>query len=304
MRAKHAPKLWLLLLMIYALRLGTCNCSAHVLDDFNDNLKTAWQDFSFPVGPYANIAEQNGQFKFTLQPVGQPIFSASTKTSETFTLQEGRTVEFRVDLITGLGADSFAILAFIPTSSSVSSLAGYGFSKSTTDILISKGIGKYFYNENPVTPVKNDNVTMVLSMTVKNGSVILNAKVLDKDNNDAVIFEQTAVDSPAADVLSDGTDSPAAPYLGSGNFVLMCYEDSGTSQTSYEVTFDNAEVSAPPVVGNTSPVIADVLPIASGNFLPASTQISFKVTDDKPLPAANVAVTLNGTRYASTNGLR
>src|SRR5947207_15025929 len=83
MRAKHAPKLWLLLLMIYALRLGTCNCSAHVLDDFNDNLKTAWQDFSFPVGPYANIAEQNGQFKFTLQPVGQPIFSASTKTSRT-----------------------------------------------------------------------------------------------------------------------------------------------------------------------------------------------------------------------------
>src|SRR5881394_1027503 len=241
MRAKHAPKLWLLLLMIYALRLGTCNCSAHVLDDFNDNLKTAWQDFSFPVGPYANIAEQNGQFKFTLQPVGQPIFSASTKTSETFTLQEGRTVEFRVDLITGLGADSFAILAFIPTSSSVSSLAGYGFSKSTTDLLISKGIGKYFYNENPTPAVKNDNVTLVLSMTVKNGSVILNAKVLDKDNNNAVIFEQTAVDSPAADVLADGTDSPAAPYLGSGNFVLMCYEDSGTSQTSYEVTFDNAE---------------------------------------------------------------
>src|SRR6266487_1093476 len=150
MRAKHRPKLWMLLLVIYAagLRHGTFNCSARVLDDFNDNLKAAWQDFSFPVGPYANIAEQNGQFKFTLQPVGQPIFSASTKTSETFTLQEGRTVEFRVDLVSGNGPDSFAILAFIPTGSEVSQLAGYGFSKSTTDILISKGIGKYFYNEN------------------------------------------------------------------------------------------------------------------------------------------------------------
>src|SRR5437667_10719876 len=144
MRAKECPKPWLFLLVIYSVvvRLGPFNCSARVLDDFNDNLKTAWQDFSFPVGPYANIDEKNGQFKFTLQPVGQPIFSASTKTSETFTLQEGRTVEFRVDLVTGNGADSFAILAFIPTSSSVSSLAGYGFAKSTTDILITKGIGK------------------------------------------------------------------------------------------------------------------------------------------------------------------
>src|SRR6266516_1044211 len=207
MRAKYRPTLWLLPLVIYAVvaRLGTFNCSAHVLDDFNDNLKTAWQDFSFNIGvPYSDISEQNSQFKFTLQPVGQPIFSASTKTSETFTLQEGRTVVFSVDLVSGNGPDSFAILAFIPTSSSVSSLAGYGFTKSTTDILITKGIGKYFYNENPTPAIKNDNVTMVLSMTVKNGSVILNAKVLDKDNNNAVIFEQTAVDTPAADVRGRG----------------------------------------------------------------------------------------------------
>src|SRR5436189_5568974 len=226
MRAKHAPKLWLLLLMIYALRLGTCNCSAHVLDDFNDNLKTAWQDFSFPVGPYANIAEQNGQFKFTLQPVNQSIFSASTKTSETFTLQEGRTVEFRVDLVTGNGADSFAVLAFIPAGTDISQLAGYGLSKSPTDILISKGINKYFYAATPT--LKNDNVTMVLSMTVKNGSVILYAKVLDKDNNNTLIFERTVVDTPEADLLvGNATDSPALPYLGSRNFVLIRYGDNG-----------------------------------------------------------------------------
>src|SRR5437016_5654617 len=304
MSTKYSPRVGLFLFVsgVIAWLSGDWRALARVVDNFDDNTKTGWSDFTFTPG-FGIPAETGGQFIFTQPPAGQAIFSASTKTSETFALQDGRTVEFRVDLVSGGGKDSFAILAFIPTSSSVSSLAGYGFTKSTTDILITKGIGKYFYNENPTPAIKNDNVTMVLSMTVKNGSVILNAKVLDKDNNNAVIFDQTAVDTPAADVLSDGVDSPAAPYLGSGNFVLMCYEDSGTSQTSYEVTFDNAEVSAPPVVGNTSPVIADVLPIASGNFLPASTQISFKVTDDKPLPAANVAVTLNGTRYASTNGL-
>src|SRR5437667_7461910 len=133
MRAKECPKPWLFLLVIYSVvvRLGPFNCSARVLDDFNDNLKTAWQDFSFPVGPYANIAEQNGQFKFALQPVGQPIFSASTKTSETFTLQEGGTVDFRVDLVTGNGADSFAVLAVTATRCGVGWRAGYGLAKST-----------------------------------------------------------------------------------------------------------------------------------------------------------------------------
>ncbi len=274
-----------------------------VLDDFNDNVKTAWQDFSFPIGiTYADIAEQNGQFKLTLQPVGQSIFSASTKTSRTFDLVEGERVEFSVDLVTGNGADSFAVLSFIPTSSDISQLAGYGLAKSPTDILISKGINKYFYAATPT--IKNDNVTMVLSMTVKNGNVILNAKVLDKDNNNAVIFDQTAVDTPAADLLvGNATDSPAAPYLGSGRFVLICYEDNGRTQTSYEVTFDNAEVSAPPLAGNTPPVISEVSPVAFANFLPATTPISFKVTDDKALAAARLAITLNGTRYTSTNGL-
>src|SRR5439155_2174368 len=140
----------------------------------------------FPVGPYANIAEQNGHFKFTLQPVGQPIFSASTKTSRSFDLVEGERVVFSVDLVTGNGADSFAILAFIPTSSSVSSLAGYGFAKSTTDILITKGIGKYFYNENPTPAIKNDNVKIGRASCRERVKITVDAKLLNKDNNNEV----------------------------------------------------------------------------------------------------------------------
>src|ERR1043165_1073804 len=200
---------YLLLLALVVWPIGICPGSARVLDNFNDNAKTGWQDFSLNIGvPYSDISEQNGQFKFTPQPVGASIFSASTKTSETFTLQEGRTLEFRVDLVSGNGAASFAVLAFMPTGTDISQLAGYGLSKSPTDILISKGINKYFYAA--TSTLKNDNVTMVLSMTVKNGSVILTGKVLDKDNNNAVIFEQTVVDTPAADLLvGNATDSPA-----------------------------------------------------------------------------------------------
>ena len=116
-------------------------------------------------------------------------------------LKEGRSLELRIDLAQGGGKDSFAVLAFIPQANDTSTLAGYGISKSTTDFLLSKGINKYFYNENPDTPVKNDNITLVLNLTVREGSVYIHGKVLDRDAGDAVIFEQTAVDTPNEDVL-------------------------------------------------------------------------------------------------------
>src|SRR5690606_9276781 len=101
-----------------------------------------------------------------------------------------------------------------------------------------------FYNENPDTPLKNENVIMSLSLTGRGSDVVITARLLDKDDNNAVLFEETFVDTPGAEILADGEDDPAAPYLGAGNFVLMCYEDfdEDAPQASYEVTFDNAEV--------------------------------------------------------------
>lgn len=275
-----------------------------VVDNFDDNNKTDWKDFTFVPG-FGLPTESGGQFKFVQPPAGQAVFSASTKTSRAFDLVDGERLVLSVDLVQGNGKDAFAVLAFIPTSSSASTLAGYGFAKSTTDILLTKGIGKYFHNENPTPAIKNENVTLVLSLEGRAGSVIINGKVLDKDNNDAVIFDKTVVDTPAADVLRNGTDSPAAPYFGSGNFVLYCYQDfdKNAPQDTYEVTYDNAIVAGPPVAANTLPIISDLRPVEFSNFLPASTQISFKVTDDKPLDNAKIVLTLNGVSHSATNGL-
>ncbi|MBI2947716.1 MAG: hypothetical protein HYY23_08710, partial [Verrucomicrobia bacterium] len=164
-------------LVLWSLLLSACCVvnDARVLDNFDDSKKTDWKDFTFQAG-FGIPSETGGQFKFVQPPAGQAIFSASTKTSETYTLQDGRTIEFRVDLVKGNGKDAFAVLAFIPTVSNVNTLAGYGFAKSTTDILITKGIGKYFVNEDPAEPLKNENVTLILSLTGKGTSVIINAR--------------------------------------------------------------------------------------------------------------------------------
>lgn len=223
---------------------------SRVLDDFDDNTKTGWTDFTFAPGA-GSMVEANGEYRFeipavVLQSVGGALFCASTKTSEQITLQEGRTVEFRVDVKAGGAKDSFATLAFIPTSSGgPQQLKGYSLAKSTTDVLLVKGINKYFVDNNASegAPAKQDNVTLVLSLSVKNGAVIINGKVLDKDDNDAVLWERTVRDTVAADTLDQGTDDPAAPFIGTGNVVFYLYADydAAAPEDPYKAYFDNLE---------------------------------------------------------------
>src|SRR6185369_16547190 len=285
--------------------LASFSASARVLDDFNDNVKTGWSDFTFnpALGP---SQETSGQLRFELPPV-QAIFIASQKTSEEFELKEGRTVEFRVDVAQTGGKDSFAVLAFIPNTggNSPGSLAGYGLSKSTTDILITKGINKYFVADSWPSGLPNDNITLVLTMTGKDGNMVITGKVLDKSSNNAVVWEKTVVDTPAADVFAAGSDSPAAPFLTTGYFTLYLYEDYSASapENPYLVYYDNATVSAPPLATNTAPIISDIQPAEFANFVSATSQISFKVTDDKALVDDRISITLNGKKFTTANGL-
>ncbi|HOC01339.1 MAG TPA: hypothetical protein PKM43_21645, partial [Verrucomicrobiota bacterium] len=217
--------------------------AARILDDFNDNTKTGWTDFTFIPG-FGLPVEQAGQFHFDQPPANQDIFSASQKTSELFELKEGRTIEFRVDLVESAGEDAYAVLAFIPNTggNNPGTLGGYGLAKDPTDVLITKGIQKYFVADDGVTAeLKNDNVTLVLRLAAKNGNVTVTGKILDKDAGDAVLWERTVVDTPAADIMQDGTDSPAAPFLTTGYFTLYCYQQFSGDKT-YSVHYDNAEV--------------------------------------------------------------
>ena len=276
-----------------------------VLDNFDDNTKTGWTDFTFVPG-FGLPTEAGGQFQFTQPPAGQSIFSASQKTSRVFTLAEGERVSFSADVVKGGAKDSFAILAFIPTANSPGTLGGYGLAKSTTDILITKGINKYFVADSGAQAnLKQNNITLNLNLTVRGGSVTINARVLDKDANNAVIWEKTVVDSAAADVLVAGKDDPAAPYITAGYFTLYLYQDFDKSapESPYQAIYDNAVAAAAPVEANVAPILSDFAPAKFANFLPASTVVSFKATDDAALTDDGVALVLNGTRYTKANGL-
>ena len=105
------------------------------------------------------------QFQQTVSPSGGSIFSASQKTSRVFNLAEGERVSYSVDVVQGGAKDSFAILAFIPTANSPGTLGGYGLAKSTTDILITKGINKYFVaDDGTAANLKQENITLNLTL--------------------------------------------------------------------------------------------------------------------------------------------
>lgn len=219
--------------------LAAIPLNARVLDNFDDNVKTAWSD-TLQGG---SVVESGGQFTISTFPgfAGQ-IFTASTKTSETFTIEDGRTLEFRVDLVSSsLHNESFAVLVWVPVAGSISSLQGYGFAKGRADILISKALNQYFFADDTIAPgIKHDNVILVLRLTGSGANVIVNVRVLDKDDNNKIIFEQTVTDTPGAETAPTG-ESPAAPYIGqAGRFALLNFKDTGA--TDSVIVLDNAQV--------------------------------------------------------------
>ena len=284
------------------------NVQARVLDDFDDNKVKGWDKFDFGSGN-GYLKEKDGQLTIGMhQAPKQQFFVAATYSAETFTVEDGNTLEFSVDLIGANQADSFAVLSFIPKQYDVSSLTGYSFAKDVNDLLLAKGLNKYFYDTTEGDWLdREENVRLVLSMTGSGNSVEVTTRILDLDNNGAVLFEDTRIDTAEVEEFSTGDDDPAGSFIGKpGNFVLLVYHnDTNGSLPPSTVTLDNAYVSISGASGkNKPPVIADVYPVTSSNYINSNESISFIVNDDQELGPSGVAVHLNGEKYTTANGLK
>ncbi len=218
---------------------------ARVLDDFDDNKVTGWEKFDFGSGN-GFFAEEEGQFTIGMhQPTGQPFFVAATHTGEKFTIEDGVTLEFRVDLIGANQSDAFVVLGFMPSDMPVSTLNGYSIAKDDNDMMFVKGLNKYFYDITEGDWIETpENITLSLSMTGKGESVEVTVRVFDIENNNAMVFEETIIDTPEADDLDTGTDSPATSFINKpGNFAMLLYHNDGTGALpASSITVDNAEV--------------------------------------------------------------
>jgi hypothetical protein len=92
-----------------ALLLLAASAEARVLDDFSSDVRFGWNDFSFGLG---SVAQWAGQLVLQIPAsAGEPVFIASARMTEWFSVMKCQTLEFRVDLLNSNSADTFGILA-------------------------------------------------------------------------------------------------------------------------------------------------------------------------------------------------
>jgi hypothetical protein len=241
---------------LYVMRPGLVT-NRVVIDNFDENKLTGWI-FDGHKGQ-ATLTETNQQFHVRgywpgVHTVDLGDTAALGILSRTWSVANGQTVELRVDLIgmdeptTGAGMDLWSGAA----NAGYALIKGHDFIHLCKPSLSVPGIHGQFFHE--IVPIKNTNVVLALAVTRVNPNVILTARVLDKENNNAVLYERSVVDTPSIDrtltqaemeaasgmLMNAGTD--VGPPITSGSQVfLSVFQYTDGTKPAAEATFDNLE---------------------------------------------------------------
>jgi hypothetical protein len=249
------------ILIALALAAGVLTTSAQTLvwsDNFDDNNPTGWMKSWI-----GQMSEANQQFYLSGTFGPTPTNSAidtycfgyhSIPTAGP--LPDQQTLEARVDLVSANQAEASACLQFLWLSATN---PGYAFLKDRDSISFVKSWNSgqsnaiFFWTN---LPVKNANVTLVLSLTRQGTNVAITTRVLDKDNANAVLFERSVVDTPQSDpVLPNravngflyvpdlvGTPWPVAQAPDTIELGMGWFNPLSASQGAAQVIYDNLEV--------------------------------------------------------------
>jgi len=241
---------------LYVVRpgLGTTNV---VIDDFDDNKLTGWASEGHK--GQATLTEANQRLNVRgywpgVHTVDLGDTAALGILSRNWSVPNGQTVELRVDLV-GLNEHATAGGMDLWNGNSGAGYAllkGPGFVHLCKPSLSVRGIHGQFFHER--VRIRNTNVVLALAVTRVNPNVILTARVLDKENNNAVLYERSVVDTPGVDRtltqaemeaasgmhLDAGTD--VGPPITSGSEVFLdLFQYTDGTRPAAEVTYDNLE---------------------------------------------------------------
>ncbi len=171
--------------------------------DFSDPARTGeWLSF----GAVGTRLITNEQFVVTAKcgpmPTNNPMathFAYGHAFQGPFVLTNNWTLEGRADLISASQNDVWGSVHFLWNTRGG---AGYAFCKDEDEVALMKfwngtnSMVWFFYEQRPL---KNENVTLVLSLTRRDPDLVISTRVLDKDNANALVYERTVVDTPQAD---------------------------------------------------------------------------------------------------------
>jgi hypothetical protein len=237
---------------LYVIRTGLVT-SKVVLDNFDDNRLTGWGTGPGPV----ELTEINQQFKVRGHWPGVSTIKINDTAvwgylSGNWNVLDGQTLELRVDLV---GMNEHATAANMVLWDGASG-EGYGFFKGHDFIQLGKpsfsvaGLHSHFFHERAL--IKNTNVVLALAITRVSPNVILTARVLDKANNNAVLYERSVVDTPNVDrtltptemqaasgMLLDSGSEQGPPITSVSDVLLTVFQYNDGTKPAAEVTYDN-----------------------------------------------------------------
>lgn len=237
-----------------------------VLDNFDTNPLSRWG----VAGPGQEaLIPANGQL--TVRGYWPGVIT--TKIEQTYawgylsspwSLVDQQTLEWRVDLV---GMNEHADMAALVTGDA-SSL--YLFYKWRDYVAIAKFASNHLALLTfESAAVKNNNAVLVLALTRVDPDVILTGRVLDKDNNDAVLYQVSVRDTPAVDptissaqisaisgmFLTVGADVSSSPRIAGNLVMLESWQYNNATRPAAEVTYDNLERRVLMETAETNPVV-------------------------------------------------
>jgi hypothetical protein len=154
-----------------------------VIDNFDDGTPPSW--IRGAGSGTINLIQTNGQL--TIRGNWPGIHTDTTawaSPERAWAVNQGRSLEARVDLVSLKGDAASAMLAIYHDWG-----VGYWMSKGTNYICVGKqNSGQTFLSADKLTTM-NTNEVLVLALTTAGQNVILTARVLDKSNGGAVLYE-------------------------------------------------------------------------------------------------------------------
>ena len=203
-----------------------------VVDNFNDGRSAGWTGYT-----NTTLIETNQQFTVIAKMpwVTREHWDtwAFPYKYQNWSVANGQNLECRVDLV-GMSENATNAAGIVLWSDSDSK--SYILFKGRDFVQVGKWVGPgvaVFLHEKVV--IKNTNVVLSLSLTRVNPNMVVTARVLDKDNQEAVLYERSVVDTPKVD-----RTVTSAEILALSGMKLNVYPDSGPPIISGDSIFLNA----------------------------------------------------------------
>jgi hypothetical protein len=229
-----------------------------VVDNFDDNRLTGWITQSS--NGSGLLTETNGQLAMRgywpgvhteTDPYGS--WAKGWMTTWTWTVADGQTLEWRVDLMSRTESTSIVDPAF----TSQTRALGYAIVVGHDFVAIFKWLPGFAILCCERATIRNTNVVLALAMTRMQTNLVLTARVLEKGGQGAVLFERSVVDTPGVDPTLTtaefetltgmhfsifNQDVIGMPLFSGDRLDLETVQYNDGTKPATEITFDNLEL--------------------------------------------------------------